>query len=400
MSRIITIASQKGGVGKTTTALNLGHSLSRLGEKVLIIDADPQGGFALSCNLKMRASAGEGWVHVLRNDASYKDIVAYLIADSLAAIGVGIENPEDIVFFEKEAEKGNLGKLIQEAAQDFDYVLIDAPVGVGGIVKALLAESNCYIPVINCRASTVKSIPKLLGLTEWIKDQVNPELDMIGILVTMYDQRNQFETKIFNHFKSRLPGSGFLKTVIPFNAAFEAASMKATPVALVPGGVETAKSYMDLAKEIRARDLGAASVYITQDDTPVAEESEAGEGGEFHTDFLGGILEKMCSAGGFYGAIIADSMGFPLADFSSPLAVDTLAAFSSVLGDSLVKAGSMLEQEGANNISMDMNDTDKIVLRSFVVHDSLFYLLAVCPQEVNAPGEMQAAVTAIVDVLL
>ena len=195
MSRIITIASQKGGVGKTTTALNLGHSLSRLGEKVLIIDADPQGGFALSCNLKMRASAGEGWVHVLRNDASYKDIVAYLIADSLAAIGVGIENPEDIVFFEKEAEKGNLGKLIQEAAQDFDYVLIDAPVGVGGIVKALLAVSNCYIPVINCRASTVKSIPKLLGLTEWIKNQVNPELDMAGILVTMYDQRNQFETK-------------------------------------------------------------------------------------------------------------------------------------------------------------------------------------------------------------
>jgi hypothetical protein len=115
-----------------------------------------------------------------------------------------------------------------------------------------------------------------------------------------------------------------------------------------------------------------------------------------HSDLYEDILGSMCSKGNSYGAVVADKMGLPLASYQSPLSVDSLAAYTTVLGDSIDKANVILDQPNANNISLDINDTDKFVMRKFRVLDNTYYLLVVCPQVSDVLGEMELAVSRIV----
>ncbi len=403
MKKTIAIVSQKGGVGKTTTALNLGYSLSLTGAKVLIIDGDPQGGVALAINLKTRTA--KGLVHALKKDSSEaKDIIEFIKEDSLAVVGVGIEQPEDIHFFEQTADDGSLGKLVKSLAGDFDYVLIDAPVGVGRIVKALLGVSSTYLLLINCKAGTVKSLPKIIKLAEWLKKNVNRKLELEGMVTTMFDSTSPSEQKIYNHFKARLPDEYFLKTVIPFDTRFELASIKAIPVALLADGHEVAKPYMQLATEILAGNGDKKAGSISEDKLLRSNNKEGYQGvigaenqdKGFEGHVLRDILATMCEQGDLYGTVIADEMGFPLDDYNSPVSSEALAAFTSVLNDTLEKADSILDMHDANNLSMDISENDKLILRKFEVLNSTYYLLAVCPQESEPLGEMEVAISKII----
>ena len=394
MSKIIAVVSQKGGVGKTTTALNLGFCLSLAGEKVLILDVDPQGGVALACGLKKRTA--RGLVHVLRGDIEQAgDVVEFLRKDSLAVAGVGIEQPEDINFFENAAADGYLGELIENLAADFDYVLVDAPVGVGGIVKAVLEVSTSYLVVINCKAGTVKSLPRLIKLADWLKKKVNAKLELQGIVTTMFDESSLSEVKIYNYFKARLPTSYFYDTVIPWDARFEQASIKAIPVAMLSDGKEVGKPYMKLALEIQAGGEKYQAEKVMSSLGKIEMEGET----DFHGGVLENILRNMCDNSQMHGAVIADEMGFPLANYKNPVATEALAAFTSVLDESLQKACSLLELESANNISMEINESDKLVLRKFDVLGSTYFLLVVCPLETEPFGEMALAVAKIRTIL-
>ena len=112
----------------------------------------------------------------------------------------------------------------------------------------------------------------------------------------------------------------------------------------------------------------------------------------FRSDKLVFALESMCRRGDFLGAIIADENGFPLADFNSPVSVDQMAAYTGVLGDSMIKGRHFLSEEAVNNISMDINYTDKIVLRRFSGQGQHFHLLVICPQDVDERSEMELTV--------
>lgn len=410
--KIITIASQKGGVGKTTTALNLGYSLSRLGHKVLIIDGDPQGGIAQASNLEARTS--KGLVDALKNDKDKGAITVFYQENSLALVGTGIKDPGDVQLFENAAVDGTLGKLVRTISKDFDYILIDAPVGIGRVVTGLLGVSNSYVLVMNCLASTVKSVSKFLEMSQWIKKNVNAALNLLGVVVTMFHKNSLSETKIYKHLKIRLPADFFFNTIIPFDDSIETASMRGIPVALLPDGQLAAGKYQDLAGELKLKEPALAEKGTTdelawlkepstqQGDSFVFEPPQKPSGktkkgqAELKSDLFGNILGSMCAKGNYYGAIVADKMGLPLASYKSPVAVDLLAAYTTVLGDSLEKAGVLLEQPSANNISLDINDTDKFVMRRFFVLDNTYYLLVVCPQVADVIGEMELAVSQII----
>ncbi|MDM8525413.1 ParA family protein [Desulfococcaceae bacterium HSG8] len=250
MGKIIAVASHKGGVGKTTTALNLGFSLSRFGQKILLIDGDPQGAMAIASNLKKRTK--RGLIDLLRHECTAEDVVILTKDKTMAILGNGVTEPEDVFFFEREARTGNLGKVIRSVVKGYDYVLIDSPAGTGNIVTALLGISNSIIMPINCRTIAVKTLPTFLKLTRRIREKFNTDLHIEGVVITMIDPR---DSEMCEELRAALPRSALFETLIPFDAYFEKASSKSVPVAMLSGGAAAGRSYMDLAMELKAREV-------------------------------------------------------------------------------------------------------------------------------------------------
>ncbi len=387
MATIITIASQKGGVGKTTTALNLGYSLSRKGKKILIVDGDPQGGFTAACNLKKKTA--KGLLHILDGTVQGPVAIQPLYHDALAAVGSGVVNAEDISLYESAAAGEQLAAVLRDLATGYDYLLIDAPVGVGVVVKALLSASDLYLIVINCKAGTMKTLPRLMKTGEWVKKNVNPDLEFLGVLVNMYDAGNPSEAKIYTYFKASLSRKFFFDSVIPLDNQLETASFRSVPVAMVKEGAAVAAAFDRFADELLSRTNDTA-------ETSEAVDSIGSAGEKFEDDFYTGLLKELCEKSDYYGAVLADEMGFPLADYNCPIGTDALAAFTSVLGDSLEKAESILEQEDANNITLEINESDKVALRRFNALNSTYFLLVICPQAAVFPGLVEPTISEII----
>jgi chromosome partitioning protein len=402
MTRKITIASQKGGVGKTAVTINLAYSLRRLGKKVLIVDGDPQGGVATACRLKILHSIG--LVQVLKGERTLAGVAVPLEGDELAVIGTGITGPEDIVFFEEQAAAGKLGPLLTGDLGAYDFVLFDAPVGVGVITRQLLSISDSFIQVLNCRAGTVITLSKLLNLYLWIRKNFNPELKIEGILFNMLNSASVIENKIVKQLKSRLPAKLFFDATIPFDHVFEVASIKALPLEKLAAGHRVARDFMALAVEVETRKHQFVGDTLFGDDYDFAaiaetQEETSGSAALKNRDEIKEALKEMCDGAGFYGAVVADEMGFPLADYSSPIGVDALATCSSLLAEALVKAGSIIEMADINNLLVDINEDDKLVLHRFSILNEDYVLVAVCPQEVDALGEIGLTAARIVNAL-
>lgn len=252
MEKIIAVASHKGGVGKTTTVLNLGYSLTRFGQKVLLIDADPQGAISIASNLKKKTT--KGMINLLKNDAVPKEVVAMTRDKKMAIVGMGALEPEDVFFYEKEARKGSLGKLFRTLSAGFDYTFIDAPAGIGAVSTAILGGVDSVLIPIKCNALTVKTLPAFLKLTQRIRGKMNPNLRLEGMVVTMMSENDVSDT-IYEEISNDFPPSILFESIIPYDPDFETASLKSIPIAMLPDGQEGAKAYMELAIEFKAREI-------------------------------------------------------------------------------------------------------------------------------------------------
>ncbi len=263
MGKIITVASQKGGVGKTTTALNLGYSLSRFGQKVLLVDADVQGGMVIMSNLKKRTTMG--LLDILKNNARAKDVVIATKDNTMGVLGPGVTQAEDIFAFEREARKGNVGKLIASLSESYDYTFIDASAGVSSVVTSLLSVSDSVLLPISCRIISVRTLPLFLKLIQKIRRNVNPALMLEGILITMAEDMDA-ESEVFDEIVEHFPASVLFQTIIPYDDAFEMAGIKSIPVGMLEGGEEAAQAYMNLAIEFKTRELSQTKQGADEDE--------------------------------------------------------------------------------------------------------------------------------------
>lgn len=251
MGRKIIVASQKGGVGKTTTSLNLAFSLSRFGDRVLVIDADPQGSLAVASNLRTKTNAG--LVDVLRGNARPSDVMAETRDGSMVFVGPGVHEPEDVLFLEQEAQKGTLAKLIQALAEPFPYTVVDAPSGLGQLVRALMGAVDGVVLPVQPRALSIKTLPTFLRAVRETKRSDGTALRLEGVLLTMVDPMRPADQAMADEIKNSFPAGVFFETQIPTHDLFEEASLRAVPVALLSGGQVAARPFVDLAFELQIK---------------------------------------------------------------------------------------------------------------------------------------------------
>ncbi len=253
MARVVTVTSQKGGVGKTTTVLNLGYTLSKLGDRVLLVDADPQGGMAIASNLRVRTEVG--LAQVFRDAATLEDVVIPTRAGKMAVVGCGVQEPRDTFALEAAAQDGRLRAAVERLGAGFDVTLVDAPAGAGSLVAALLAATHGALVVVQCRSLALKTLPVLLKLIRHVRRTTNPQLEIEGALVTMWRPGASDEEELLADLAAGLPDGILFRTVIPHDEIFEQASLRALPMAMLPGGREAARPYLQLALEMKERQL-------------------------------------------------------------------------------------------------------------------------------------------------
>lgn len=255
MAKVISISNQKGGVGKTTTAINLSASLAAAEKSCLLIDCDPQGNATTGLGID-RSGIKAGLYDLLLGGLSLSDVLLetalsglHLIAATSDLVGAEVEMSS---VREKEFL---LKRHLIKYENEFDYVFIDCPPSLGFLtVNAMTAAGSVIVP-LQCEYYALEGLSQLLRTIKALKHSLNPGLRLSGILLTMYDQRNnlskQVAEEVRNHFKSTV-----FDTVVPRNVRLSEAPSHGKPILLYDIRSTGAQSYLELAKELICREIG------------------------------------------------------------------------------------------------------------------------------------------------
>ena len=251
MTKIVALANQKGGVGKTTTAINLGASVAACERRVLLVDLDPQA----NATSGVGASKNEerSMYPVLISGMSLREIIRptelptlFLAPSSVDLVGAEVE------LGDAENREFRLRSAIEPIAAEYDYILIDSPPSLGLLTINGLAAANSLLVPMQCEYFALEGVSQLLNTVERVRESLNPQLEIEGIALTMYDDRmnlsRQVAEEVRNHF-----GDKVYKTVIPRNVRLGEAPSFGKPIILYDIRSRGSEAYVNLAKEFIAR---------------------------------------------------------------------------------------------------------------------------------------------------
>lgn len=258
LPRVLAIANQKGGVGKTTTAINLGTALAAVGERVLVVDLDPQGNASTGLGID-RKNREHSTYDVLIGEASLRDAILATavprldIAPStmdLAGLELEVGHARDRAFRLRSAlHQLNHG----QSASDYNYVLVDCPPSLNLLTVNAMAAANAILVPLQCEFFALEGLSQLLKTVEQVRETLNPELTIHGIVLTMYDARNNLSGQVVADVRQFM-GSKVYDTVIPRNVRVSEAPSYGKPVLVYDLKCSGSEAYLRLATEIIQRE--------------------------------------------------------------------------------------------------------------------------------------------------
>ncbi|HQL00599.1 MAG TPA: AAA family ATPase [Smithellaceae bacterium] len=250
MNKIICIANQKGGVGKTTTAINLSACLAASGKKTLLIDGDSQGNASSGLGLDKNLFAENNLYHAMISQASLPSVIYPTALDLLDIVPanqdlIGME----VEFIHLEERETRLKSLLLSLDRSYDFIVIDCPPSLGFMTVNALVAANSLIVPLQCEYYAMEGLGYLLNTVKLVKANLNPGLSLGGILLTMFDSRNSLAHRVTEDVRKHL-GNKVFQTVIPRNVRLSESPSHGMPVILYDVKSRGATAYLELAQEI------------------------------------------------------------------------------------------------------------------------------------------------------
>lgn len=249
MGRIIAIANQKGGVGKTTTSVNLSACLAYLGKKVLLVDIDPQGNASSGVGVN-KGEVDQCIYDVLIDDVPVKDIIIetkvenlHIVPATISLAGAEIELVSTI------SREVRLKRSLEEVSPMYDYVLIDCPPSLGLLTINSLTASDAIIIPVQCEFYALEGLSQLLSTVRLVQKHLNKNLAIDGVLLTMFDARTNLGIQVIEEVKKYFQDKVY-KTIIPRNVRLSEAPSHGEPIIIYDPKSRGAEVYLELAKEV------------------------------------------------------------------------------------------------------------------------------------------------------
>lgn len=252
MGRVIAIANQKGGVGKTTTAINLSACLAEAGQRVLVIDIDPQGNTTSGLGV-MKDDIDKTVYEVMLQEIELRDAIIKNIFDNLDIVpsNVNLAGAE-IDLIDVEEREYILKNEIAKVKGEYDYIILDCPPSLSMLtVNAMTASDSVLVP-IQCEYYALEGLTQLIHTINLVKKKLNPELELEGVVFTMYDSRTNLSLQVVENVKDNL-NQTIYKTIIPRNIRLAEAPSHGLPINIYDSRSAGAESYRMLAQEVMSK---------------------------------------------------------------------------------------------------------------------------------------------------
>jgi chromosome partitioning protein len=255
MARVYAVANQKGGVGKTTTTVNLAAGLAQTGQRVLLVDLDPQGNATMGSGIDKR-NAVRTVYHLL---LGLSDLAAVRLRSESGGYDLLPANRElagaEVELVGIERRESRLKEALAGVSGDYDYILIDCPPSLSLLTINGLVAANAVLIPMQCEYYALEGLSDLVGTIKRVRAHLNPQLEIAGLLRTMYDPRNTLSQQVSQQLESHF-GDKVYQTLVPRNVRLAEAPSYGAPAVVWDKGSKGAQAYLALAEEILARSKG------------------------------------------------------------------------------------------------------------------------------------------------
>lgn len=365
MSIILTIAGHQGGSGKTTTAINLGYGLAKNGRRVLLVDGDPQGTLTVMASAEGRERPG--LLDAIQATAQPMMIITPTVQERLAVVACGVRTVDQVGILDRFASSGHFPDLLQTLSLGFDYVIVDAPAGLGSLVAGYMAASDGVVLTLGCEEAGLETLPLMLELVASVRKTVNPTLKMGGVLLTRH-RDDTASAELIKKIEDTIPNTGYFKASVPL---FNQPVMKS-----LYGGSD----------ESQMQAYAKVVDFVDTLKKPLQKETGVEVQGEYREDRLENILWQLCQKTGLKGALLVDSQGLPLSIYNMEVGRHGYAAMTAVLAEMLETTTHILQHADPKHLSIDLKDDERLHLHRFEANGITYHLVAVGSPLISPEG--------------